>query len=328
MDFYKILQNLTSLNTENAVDYVVENLPKNFETRKNSSGSLIAHKSGTGKKFMIEAHIDEIGYLVTHIDEKGFVRLSAYGGIDTRVLPASEVTIFGEKQITGIFTSVPPHLATAENKKSAQLKDLSVDVGEDYKYISLGDFAVTKPAFSKLLNNNVSAPALDNRCGVAVLLYCAEQLENTDSDITLIFATGEEFNGAGVITSVFPENPDEAIAIDVSFATAPGISDEEAKNLTSGAMIGISPLLDRRVFKTLIQIAKEKNIPYTIEVMGSGTSTDADNISISTYGIKTGLISVPQRNMHTGAEVINIDDLTNCGKLISEYILNGGIKNA
>ena len=146
-------------------------------------------------------------------------------------------------------------------------------------------------------------------------------------NVAFDLSDGEELGLRGIRTASFKINPQEAIAVDVSFGDGIGIGDEDCSPLGSGAMIGISPTLDRGVSNKLIRICEEKNIPYTAEVMGGRTGTNADMISVNREGVKTGTVSLPLRNMHSDTEIVDLNDLESVCKLLFEYVLSGGVEN-
>jgi len=328
MKIRNLIEKLTLVNTQGALEIASEFLTEFMNVKTTPLGSLVAKRDGVGENIMIEAHVDQIGFVVTKTDESGFVKVDSYGGIDTRVMPASEITVFGEKQVQGIVTSTPPHLQSDDSAKVPKVSELTIDVGDNVRYISVGDFAVMSPRFSELKNNTVTATSLDNRAGVAVVLLCAEALKETDKAFSVSLATFEEVNGNGALTAAFSENPTSAIAVDVSFAKAPSVPDEKSSKLGGGPMIGISPVLDYEISQKLCKIAEDLRINFSKEVMGSSTGTDADHISTVLSGIRTGLVSIPLRNMHTGVEVASLDDIKACADLITEFVLSGGIANA
>jgi len=327
MNLTNLLENLTHENMDGAIKFASDYLSDFMSVHTTPLGSLVAEKDGVGSNIMLEAHIDEIGFVVTKTDEKGFVKVNSYGGCDVRVLPSSDITIYGEKSVRGVVASTPPHLSKDSDTKAREISELIIDVGDNYKYISLGDFATLTHNFSLLKNNCVSSPALDNRAGVAVILRCAQLLKDSGKKFSIALSTGEEVNGNGAATAAFSLNPDVAVAVDVSFAKAPSIPDDKCSNLGNGPMIGVSPVLDFSISEKFIDIAKNNNIPYSKEIMGSSTGTDADHISNALGGIKTALVSVPLRNMHTGVEIVSLDDIEACARLISEFVINGGTDN-
>ena len=282
---------------------------------------------GSGYHFLLDAHLDEIGMIVTSITNDGFVKVNKCGGIDNRMLPASEVSIWSESgEIRGVFTNVPPHLQKADDdKKIPDLDELSIDVGMDKKsaekLIPLGSRVTFRRNFTELLGTQVSSSVLDDRCGIAAIILALEQLRGVDAKITAMLSTQEELGGRGAKVGPYNKNVDEAIAVDVSFGYSPLCKKTDCGEMGKGAMIGISPVLNKNMSDSLITVAKEKGIPYQLEVMGSGrTGTNADDITLVQSGIKTALISIPEKYMHSPIEVVDTKDVESVGKLIAEYV--------
>ena len=278
---------------------------------------------------LLDAHIDRIGLVVTYIEDDGFLKVSKCGGIDRRTLLAQTVTIYGKEPVKGIISTLPPHVAK-DSGKSAKPDDIVIDTGlsgeRAKELIPQGSLVTIDGIFSKLGENRVCSPANDDRAGVAALLYTAELLKNEKElpyRVAVQFAVQEEVGCRGAVISTFNVNPDCAIAVDVSFAQSKGVEASKAGKLGGGPMIGIAASLDREIFKSFVEIAKEKEIPYQIEGMGSSTGTDADAITVSRGGVRTGLVSIPQRYMHTPCEVVEIDDIENTGRLIAEFVKKG-----
>ena len=277
---------------------------------------------------MLEAHLDEIGFLVTHIDDKGFVYVAAAGGIDGRVLTAQEVLIYGDEVYQGVFCSTPPHLSG----KDGELPELSkrgIDVGlsaeEAKAHIPLGSRVIFAPAWRELNENIVSSKALDDRAGMAAILHCLRKVEeNCPVNVAIAFCVQEELGCRGSDPATRQLNPDYAIVTDVSFATTPDADPNHCGKLSKGVMIGISPILDGDMSDALIAGAKANEIPYQYEVMGGRTGTDADHISGCLYGVPTALLSIPQRYMHTPVEVIDLRDIAAVGNLMAAYVNKGG----
>ena len=291
-------------------------------------GLIAKINKGKDKTLLLDAHIDEVGFIVTSILGDGFVRVTNIGGNDPKILPATVVTIHGKKRVSAVFASTPPHLSSGD-KEIKELKDLVLDTGLNNaeEIISVGDLVTYKSEFCSLYDSRVTGKALDDRAGVFCLVELAKRIYDKDIPYNLVFSfsEGEELGLRGATTAAFEIAADEAIAIDVSFGDAPAVRPDQSGRLSLGPMLGISPVLNREVTETLKRIAKERDIPIQFEVMGGKTSTDADVISISKSGVKTGLLSIPLRNMHTPAEVIDIDDLESTIDLLEAYILGGGI---
>ena len=312
-----------------ARDIAKRELSKYAEVTPFGQIGLIAKiNKGKDKTLLLDAHIDEVGFIVTGILGNGFLRVTNVGGNDARILPATPVTIHGKEKLTAVFGSTPPHLS-GEDKKVQGLDDIVLDTGlsDLQNYVSQGDLVTYKTSFCSLMGNRVSGKSLDDRAGVFCLLELAKRVYDKDLDYNLIFsiAEGEELGTRGAVTAAFECVCDEAIAIDVSFGDGPSVSAESCGKLGGGAMLGISPILNKEVTDKLKNIAKAKNIPLQFEVMGGRTGTDADVISVSKSGVKTGLLSIPLRNMHTPSEVIDTADLESVISLLEEYVLGGGM---
>ncbi|MBP9988750.1 MAG: M42 family peptidase, partial [Ruminococcus sp.] len=321
----------TSGMEKSVIDKIMEYI-SDFDVSEDENGNLFAEIKGNDKTILLDAHCDRIGLVVTAIEDGGFLRVAKCGGMDARVLAAQDVIIHGKKDIYGVITSTPPHLSTAENaKKAVDFDDMLVDTGFDKeeleKIISLGDRITVKTPVQKLLNNRISGAALDNRAGCAAIIKAAQLVDETENHPTvkLMFSAQEETGGYGAVTGSSNVEADESICVDVSFAKAPDMPNDKCGKLDGGAMIGISPLLNYDISMKLKNIAEKNNIPYSMEIMSESTGTNADHISVTKGGIKSGLVSIPLRNMHTGVEIISISDVENCAKLIAEYIIGGGL---
>lgn len=292
---------------------------------------------GIGKRdskdvIMLDAHNDTIGFAVTLIDENGFLKLANCGGTDRRVLLGSRVTVLGKKHLRGIVCCLPPHLSNGGEDKAPDSNGIYVDTGleksELEKYVSVGDKVSLYSKSERLIGNRFKAAGLDNKAGVAVLVRVGQLLSdknNIESCVKIVFSSQEETGLVGSRTAGFSVKPDCALIVDVSFAKQPGVSEDKSGKLSKGAMIGLSPVLDREMCKNLEEICIKNSIPYQKEIMSGSTGTNADVISITEEGIRTALVSIPLRNMHTQAETVGIDDLENTARLIAEFIESRGV---
>lgn len=271
---------------------------------------------------MLEAHLDEIGFLVTHIDDNGFVYTAPAGGIDKRVITAQPVIVYGDQPYYGVFCSTPPHLS-----KDGELPDISqcgIDIGlsgeEAKKCIPVGSRVSYAPNFTELNENVVSSKALDDRAGMAAILHCLRKIGEGKhgANIAVAFCVQEELGCRGVTPAVRRLQPTSAIVTDVSFALTPDADPRKCGKLGKGVMIGISPILSG--YDNLVELAKEKEIPYQYEVMGGATGTDADRVTVSLMGVPTMLLSIPQRYMHSPVEVVDVRDVAATGDLMAAYI--------
>ena len=282
------------------------------------------------KTLMLDAHIDQIGMIVTYIDDGGFIKVGACGGLDMRTMLAQSVTVHGGKPVQGVVCTLPPHVST-DHSKVPEIGEISIDIGmskeQAERVISLGDRVTVNSRFREL-SERICAPSIDDRAGVCVILRALELLQQKKPryDIAVCFSAQEETGERGAKQAAFRLAPDEALIVDVSFGRTPDSAAHETAEMGSGAMIGASAVLDRGITERLKRLAEEKNIPYTVEVMPSSTGTNADAVSVSRSGVKCGTISIPIRYMHTPIETVSVSDIEAAAKLICEYA--GGDVNA
>lgn len=277
---------------------------------------------------VLDAHIDQIGMIATHITDEGFIKIQNLGGIDRRLLPAQPVIIHGKQDLPGVICSVPPHLSSGDSKVISFDK-AAVDAGMPKealeKIVSPGDTITFDVKCRSLIGSRITSGALDDRCGVAAILYALELLKGCSAayNVTVIFSVQEELGERGAKIGAYELDPDIAIAVDVSFAYAMSEDENKCGYLGKGPMIGISPSLDRELSNELIKTAKTSEISFQTEVMNGLTSTNADQYSVSRCGSRTCTVSIPLRNMHTPAEIIDIKDVELTAKLLAEFIKEG-----
>lgn len=296
------------------------------EIKTDLTGSVFGFIKGKSEKTtLISAHIDEIGFTVTNVLDGGFLRVSKVGGIDIRVLPAHTVVVHGKKDVVGVFSSTPPHLNKDKSGEFSDLDELLVDTGlENAKeIISIGDFVTFNVDAKELENGYVTAKSVDDRSGCVAMIEVAKNIRENGTpknNILILLASGEELGNRGARIGAFGKEIDEAIIVDVSFAVSPGADKSKCGECEKGAMIGVSPILNKDMTATLQKIAEEKNIAYQIEAMSGLTSTDADVVTVTEKGIKTALISIPIKYMHTPIETVNVSDIKAVSDLITEYL--------
>ncbi len=317
---------------EDITEKIFDFLPAGMTAQRDKNNNLIASFNGKGKTYLLDAHADRIGLIVTAVTDGGFLRVARCGGMDARVLAAQDVTVWGKTPVYGVITSTPPHLQSADDAgKAKDFDDILVDTGlsmqEAEKLISAGDRITVRSPACELLGERISCPALDDRAGCAVIIRAAEIITKAENapNLKLLFSAQEETGGTGAVTGSFNIDADECISVDVSFADAPDMPSKKCGKLDKGPMIGFSPVLSYEISRRLEAVAKEKEIPYQLELMSDSTGTNADHIALSRGGIKTGLVSIPLRNMHTAVEVVSVNDVENCAQLIAQYILGGGL---
>ena len=271
---------------------------------------------------LLDAHLDQVGLIVTGITFDGFVTVGNVGGLDRRWFPAQKVFLHGKKCISGIISTLPPHLSGG--KESVQkIEQVRIDTGysadELKEILSLGDSVTFSGVTTCLAGEKFTSPALDDRSGIAAILYALSLVKKNTlpCEVSVLFSHREEVNGCGAKTGCFRIQPDIALAVDVSFA---GDGTKNTGKAGDGAMIGFSPSLSKEISRNLALIAAEKNIPYQYEVMSGRTGTNADEFSVSREGVKSCTVSIPLFYMHTPVEVVDLNDICATGKLLAEFL--------
>ncbi len=297
-------------------------------------GSSVARVRGTagGPLTAIIGHIDEIGVIVTHIDDDGFLRFEGVGGWDPIILVGQRVKLLtkgGERD--GVIGKKPIHLMKADDRKNVpELKDLHIDIGardgdEARSLARVGDVAVIAGEPIELPNDRIVSRALDNRVGAFVAFEAARlvaEAGGSPGDVAAVAAVQEETNLVGSRTSVFSLRPQVAVVVDVTFATdQPGIALGELSRqpFGSGPSITRGSMIHPLIAELLIETAEEESIPYTIAAAGRATGTDGDVVHLTRGGIPTAVISVPLRYMHSPVEMVQLDDVHNTAKLIAAF---------
>jgi endoglucanase len=303
--------------------------PYATEITADTLDNCIALRAGTGPeprpKVMLAAHVDEIGLMVSKVEERGFLRVSQIGGFDPRTLVAQEVLVHGVRPLPGIIGVKPPHILTeAERKKAPKLEELFIDVGlpesEVRSLVQVGDTVTLAREFVELQSGLVSGKSLDDRAGVAALLECLRRLSSLShrADVYAVATTQEEVGLRGATTGAHGIWPDLAVAIDVCHA-GPGLPEHDATELGKGPAIAIGANIHPKIHDLLVKTAEENNIPYQAEVAPGGTGTDAWAINIAREGIPCGLIGLPLRYMHTSVETGSMADFVAAGRLLAEF---------
>src|SRR5918992_3892775 len=288
---------------------------------------------GGSPKVMLSGHIDEIGLIVTHIDEKGLVRFTGVGGWDPQVLVGQRVRIqTANGEVMGVIGKKAIHvMEPEERKKVSDIKSLWIDIGakdadEAKGMVRVGDVGVVDQDLLELPNDRIASRSLDNRMGAFVVLEALRLLseeEGVNAEVVAVASVQEEIGLYGARGAAFGLDPDAAIAVDVTHATdTPGIPKNEHGDhaLGSGPVITRAANLSPVVTDGLIEAAESEGIAYTLEADSRSTSTDADAIQFTRAGIATGLVSAPNRYMHSPNEIVALEDLTNCACLVAAYV--------
>ncbi len=302
------------------------------EVRTDKLGNLIALKRGgqtgepTRRSVMLAAHMDEIGLMVTDIEE-GFLRVAHVGGVDDRQLLAQAVLVHGRRDLPGVVSSRPPHLMPPdERNKVVPVRDLFVDVGlstqEVDELVRVGDLVSFRQEAIELKNGLLTGKALDNRVSVTALLFCLEALQGLRHawDVYAVATVQEEVGLKGAITSAYGLAPDLAIAIDGTYGKQKGAPENRTFPLGKGPTIGIGPNFHPKLYQALVEQTKELEIPYHVEAAPGSSGTDAWAIQVSRQGVATALLSIPLRNMHSPVEVVSVKDVERTGRLMAHFV--------
>jgi endoglucanase len=305
------------------------------EIRSDNMGNIIALKKGrsSAKKTMAAAHMDEIGFIVTHVDDQGFVRFNPVGGFDPKTLTSQRVIIHGRKDVFGVMGSKPIHIMTAEEKtKVPQIKDYFIDTGmskkQVTKLVAVGDF-VTRYSPLIELGECVNVKSLDNRASVFVLIETLRALKKTKTkpayDFHAVFTVQEEVGLRGAQTSALQIQPDFSFGLDTTIAyDVPGSTPQErCTALGEGAAIKLmdsSVICDYRMIEFMKATAKRHKIKWQPEILSAGGTDTASLQRMVGGGSIAGAVSVPTRHIHQTIESCHKDDLAACILLLTACV--------
>ena len=300
------------------------------EIRRDPLGSAVMCKKGAAKeppaKIMFAAHLDEIGMIVSKIEDEGFLRIWMMGGVDRRILPSMEVTVHGRRDLPGVIGAIPPHLQDPSKKdKSWKWDELLVDCGMPAdklrELVRVGDVISFDRRAVGLANDRIAGKSMDDRAGIAVMYEAARELQKLthECDVFFVATVQEEVGYGGSITSTFGIAPDIGIAIDVGHATMPGLPEHKVLKMGSGPAISFGPHVHPHIFGKLKEIAEDRGIRYQLEPGTNPRGTDAYAMQMTRSGVATGLISVPLRYMHTSVETLAFDDVKKSGQLLAHF---------
>ncbi len=296
--------------------------------RRSSAAPRGAKRSAETPRVLIEAHMDEIGFLVTGIED-GFIRFDEIGHFDPRVLLSQNVLVHGRKTLAGIIGARPPHVLSAEErKKSIPLRELFIDVGMSdarlRELVNVGDSITIDHNVIALQNDFVAGKAFDDRSSLVALIEMLRQLQTVNHawDVYAVANVNEEDSAVyvGALTSTFQIRPHLAICLDVTHAQQPGLSDDAAPRVNEGPCIARGANVHPVVFEKLRDAATRAEIPHHITVYGANTETNAWMMQVAGEGVPTGLVEIPLRYMHTSVETIHLDDVARTAELLCVFV--------
>lgn len=286
---------------------------------------------GASPKVMFSGHVDEIGVIVSYIDDGGMAYLQNLGGWDTQVLVGQRLRFLGVKgEVLGVVGRKPIHLLEGDERdKTPKLKDLYVDIGakdkkEAEEWLEVGSIGVIDQPPKYLLGRRMVSKAIDNRIGAFVVLEALRSCKEwgVQTEITAVASVQEEIGAYGARTAAFKLQPDSALIVDVTPCSKQvGVDPKQTGEgaLGAGAVLDVGPFVHPKILRQLRDLAGQAEIPYKLAVHGRSSGTDTDEIAVVREGIPCGLISVPNRYMHSPSEMIDLGDVEQIIKLFALY---------
>jgi putative aminopeptidase FrvX len=310
------------------------------EVRADVSGNSLATLTpGGSPRIMLAGHVDEIGLMITHVDDDGYVYFAGIGGWDPQVLVGQRVRILAQRgDVVGLIGKKPIHLLKSEEKeKAAKIEELWIDIGAkdrdaaQRRGVRVGDPCVLEAPVVELDEDLIVSRAIDNRIGAFVVLEALRLLaaDPPAAAVTAVATSQEEigYAGGGARTSAYTVDPSVALVVDVTFATdSPGVEKKELGDhrLGGGPVLSRGSAVHPVVFDRLVAAAEREGIPFSISAQARFTATDADAIYLSRAGVATGLISIPNRYMHSPNEVVSRTDLVQAARLMAAFVRDLG----
>ena len=304
------------------------------ELRSDAYGNSFATFGSGRPRVMLAGHVDEIGLIISHIDDKGLLSFQTIGGWDSQQLVGQRVRVLGYRgDLLGVVGKKAIHLMDAEDrKKVSKIEDLWIDIGardgDDARaHLRVGDVAVIEQPFIELLNGRVVSKALDNRIGAYIVLEAARRAAEAGSaaQLVAVATVQEEIGHIGALVAAYGLEPDLAIAVDVTHATdLPGIDKKQYGDvaLGSGPALNVGSVVHRGLFNALVETAEREAIPYRIEVSPARTATDGDDTAKARAGVPTAVVAIPNRYMHSPNEMIDLSDLEQVISLLERFLVS------
>lgn len=329
-----ILESPSPSGFERPVQDVVREWAKNHadEVRTDSHGNVHAIRNPTGSpRIMLAGHCDQIGLMVQHLDDNGFLYVQPIGGWDVQILLGQRLTVWGKTgPIPGVLSRKPPHLMQSEERnKVPQFPDLWVDIGaknadEAKELVTHGDPVTFELGYTDLRNNLASAPGMDDKVGLWTVMETLRLLEDVSLSACVISVSTvqEEIGLRGARTAAHSINPDIGIAVDVCHASdTPGSEQKQIGDtrLGNGPVLFRGPNINPRVHEKLVEQAHEHDIPTQVRGAPRATGTDANAIQLTREGVATALVGIPNRYMHSPVEVISLEDLDHAARLLAAF---------
>ncbi len=284
-------------------------------------------------KILVDAHMDEIGMYVTEIHEGGFLGVVSIGGLDTRILQAADVMIYGKKVIRGVVASTPPHLAKPEDAgKLKKVDELLIDTGytkeEIGEFVSIGTPVGFSPKYTRLGEKQLAGKGFDDKACAACAIHALLSIprEELAGDVYVMLSAHEETDRlGGIVVGAYRVMPHYAMVIDVNLGKTPDTKPEETVELGKGPSITLSAVTNRRLTAMTLDLAEQKRIKVQKSVAASHTGTNAPSLGLVRAGIPVVDVGLPLKSMHTYNEVLNLDDAAALAELIRAFVCDKNI---
>ncbi len=333
LDFLKnILETPSPSGYERPVQDIVRKYAADFadEVTTDVHGNVnMCRNPGAKTRLMFAGHCDQIGMLVTQIDEEGFVYAQTIGGWDPQQLIGQRMTIWSAiGALPAVIARKPIHLLNEEEQKQVvKIKDLWLDIGavnkeEAETLVRIGDPVTLRLGFQEMRNNLANAPGMDNKTGLWVVVEALRRAKNLNCSLHAVSTVQEEIGLRGARTSAFDIDPHVGIAVDVTHATdCPTIDKHQHGeiDLNGGPVVYRGPNMNPVVTERLIATATKNDIPVQLSAIGRATPNDANTIQITRSGVATGLVSIPNRYMHSAVETISLADVDHAASLLAHF---------
>lgn len=336
---YEFFKTILTTPSPSGYEVPVQNVVREYaagfadDVQTDVHGNVIAVRNpGSPLRVMLAGHCDQIGLIVQHVDDEGFIYVQPIGGWDPQVLIGQRLTVWGDKgPVPGMIARKPIHLLNEEERKQVpKIKDLWLDIGANSKsdaleVVRVGDPVTVELAFQELRNRRAISSAMDDKTGMWVVMEALRRVDpkKLQCAVYAVSTVQEEIGLRGAHTSAFGIDPQVGIAVDVTHATdCPTIEKKEEGDvqLGKGPVVYRGPNMNPRVVERLLQAADQHKIPYQLGAAGRASPTDANPIQVSRAGVAASLISIPNRYMHSPVEMISLDDIDRAADLLARFV--------
>jgi len=290
---------------------------------RDAMGNLLCMKETTpgAPTVLLDAHMDEVGFIVKYIDDDGYLYLDAVGGIDTKALSGACLLVHGKSLLRGIVSDMPPHIA--HGSTVPELGDLPLDIGmsgrEARETVPVGSPVTFSTRLRQVGQHKVCSKALDNRAGCTVLCSLSRKLD-VPFNLAFLFSSQEEVGTRGAYAALTSSAPALALSIDTTHGDMYGVPREKTRTLGSGTIIGVGANIHHSLFSRLRETAKNDGIAHTIKAYAGATPTNLRSMQTAGRGVATALLSIPTRYLHTPAEVADMRDIKATQRLVSSFL--------